>query len=316
MVQEVKDSSKDVILWPFEFSVDDAYMLEVGDLYILVYKNKAPVLSEGVQVEIVTPFLVADIRTIHFTQSADVLFYLSTGYQQRRLSRASDTSWTLSTTTSSPPPSFEDDTDISLGTATLTPGATTGTGITFTASSAVFLNADVGRFIIFGASRGEIVTFTDTSNVVVDILDDFPDTTPISAGYWLLRLSPQTTLDPNKSSPVGGVVTLTAGIAAFRVADVGKYIQIYGGVVKVETFTSTTVVKGTLLSPMGDTNLLNPAAADAGTWTLQEASWTTDNGWPRTESSFRDASGKPPHWRNTPRGGSHGRTIMKTSPLG
>lgn len=287
MIKEVKDSSKDTILWPFEFSVDDAYILEVGDLYIRVYKNKAPVMNGPTHVEIVTPFAVADIRSIHMTQSADVLFTFHSSYQQRKLSRVSDTSWALNLQTTVPPPSFVADTDISLGTATLTPGATTGTGVTFTASGAVFLNADVGRYIIFGAARAEIVTFTDTSHVVADIIDDFPDTNPIAAGSWLLRLSPQTTLNPNKSKPVGSQVTLTAGVAAFRVADVGKYIKIYGGVVLIKTFTSTTVVKGTLLSAMGETTLADPAATDAGTWTLEVASWSASRGWPRTGEFFQ-----------------------------
>src|SRR6185295_19769472 len=85
MVSEVKDSSKDTIVMAFEFSVDVSYILEVGDLYIRVYKNLAQVLisAGGPPVEIVTPFVVADIRSIHTTQSADVLFMFHGSYQQR-----------------------------------------------------------------------------------------------------------------------------------------------------------------------------------------------------------------------------------------
>lgn len=286
-VNEVKDSTKDTILWPFEFSVDDAYILEVGDLYIRVYKNKAPVLLVGVHVEIVTTFVVADIRSIHMTQSADVLFTFHSSYQQRKLSRVSDTSWALNTQDVIPPPTFAADTDVAAGVATLTPGATTGDSVTFTASNGVFQAGDVGRQLIAGAARAEIITYTNATHVVANVLDDFPDTSAIPAGSWFLRLSPQFSLDPNKSAPVGSVVTVTMTTGAFRFADIGKYIKIYGGVIKLEKYISTNSMSGRLLSPMGDTTLANPGPAEAGAWTLEVASWSDTRGWPRTGEFFQ-----------------------------
>jgi hypothetical protein len=353
MVKEVKDSAKDTIVLPFEFSVDDSYILEVGDLYIRVYKDFAPVLNVGVHVEIVTPFVVADIREIHFTQSADILFLFHGTYQQRKLSRVSDTNWTLSTQVAAPPPSFEDDTDLG---DTLAPSANTGSGVTFRAGSAIFLAADDGRQIVAGASRAVITSITNTTEVVADILDAFAQpitaasntlvstatavgsvahglavgdfilltdgaqagqmrevtgivnvdnatiatafsvnqtTTawskivPLASGAWHLRFSPQTTLNPNKSTPIGAVVTLVAGAAAFRAADVGKYLVIYGGVVRITTFDSTTQVKGVLESAMGDTDLADPGAAPAGSWFLQTNSWTAGTGFPRTGEFYQ-----------------------------
>jgi len=352
-IAEVKDSSKDTILWPFEFSVDDAYILEIGDQYLRVYRDKAQVLSMGSPVEIATPFAVADIRSIHFTQSADVLFVFHGSYQQRVLSRVSDTSWTLTTFTASPPPSFEDDTDLG---DTLAPEANTGTSIQFRAGSGIFLASDVGRQIVSGSSRAVITTFTDSTEVVADILDDFnqsitagpatlssvgttvtstahgaaagdfvqvtsgaqagqmreiasitdPDTfelvsafsvdqttqnwnkiVPIANGSWALRLSPQTTLDPNIKEPVGAQVTLVAGADAFRTTDVGKYIAVYGGLIKITVRDSVTQVRGTLLSEMTETNDANPSAAPAGAWTLETASWSATEGWPRTGEFFQ-----------------------------
>jgi len=353
-IKEVKDSTKDTILWPFEFSVDDAYMLEVGDFYVRIYKTKAPVLDTGVHVEVVTPFVVADVREIHMTQSADVLFLFHSTYQQRKLSRVSDISWSLTSMAPSPPPSFEADTDLG---DTLALEATSGTTIQARAGSAIFLNADVGRQIIAGAGRAIITAFTDTSEVVVDIIDPFteaitagPNTltsvgtavtstahgaaignfvqltagaqagqireivgtptadtftlltaftvdqgvgvawnkiVPIASGAWRLRLSPQTTLDPDKKSPIGTLVTLVAGVAAFRSGDAGKYVKIYGGVVRLTTFNSTTNMSGILESEMGDTTDANPAAAPAGAWTLEVASWSVANGYPRTGDFFQ-----------------------------
>lgn len=353
-IKEVKDSSKDTILIPFEFSVSDAYMLEVGDLYIRIYKTKAAVLNVGVHVEVVTPFDVLSIREIHFTQSNDVLFLFHEDFQQRKLSRVSDTSWSLTLQTASPPPSFEADTNLG---DTLAPEANSGSTIQFRAGSAIFLNADVGRQIISGAGRAVITTFTDTSEVIADILDPFsqaitagPATLtsvgtavtsvahgaaignfaqltagaqsgqireitatptadtftmltaftvdqgvgvawnkiiPIASGSWFLRLSPQTTLNPTLKAPVGASVGLAAGVAAFRAADVGKYIVVYGGVIRLTVFTSTTAMTGIIESELSESTTADPAAADAGTWTLEESSWSLTRGYPRTGEFYQ-----------------------------
>lgn len=353
-IKEVKDSSKDTILLPFEFSITDAYMLEVGDLYIRIYKTKAPVLNVGVHVEVVTPFDVAMIREIHFTQSNDVLFLFHGDFQQRKLSRVSDTSWSITLQAATPPPSFEADTNLG---DTLAPEANSGSAVQFRAGSAIFLNADVGRQIISGAGRAVITTFTDTSEVIADILDPFnqsitagPATltsvgtavtsvahgattgnfvqltagaqagqireivaTPtadtitlltaftvdqgvgvawnkivqIAVGEWSLRLSPQTTLDATIKAPIGASVSVTAGVAAFRAADVGKYIVVYGGVIKLTVFTSTTVMTGLLMSELTEAVDANPAVTAAGTWTLEESSWSITRGYPRTGEFYQ-----------------------------
>jgi hypothetical protein len=301
-VKEVKDSTKDTILIPFEFSASVSYMLEFGHLYIRVYKNGAAVLTSagGPQVEIVTPYTETDLRSIHFTQSADVLFLFHPSFAQRKLSRTSDTSWTLSTITYTPPPSFEADTDISGGTATLTLGATTGTNVLVTASAAVFLEGDVGRQIIIAAGRAVIISFgasagdvaSPNDNVRIDILDNFASTGPHAAGTWLLRLSPQATLDPNIKEPVKAQVTLVAGKNSFRTADVGKFIHIYGGVVKITVRDSATQVKGDILSALSLAAAADPAAAPAGAWTLEEASWSAARGFPRTGEFFQGRLGQ------------------------
>lgn len=72
--------------------------------------------------------------------------------------------------------------------ATLTPGATTGTGITFTASAAVFTATDVGKTLegASGSGVAEIVSVTDASHVVADITQAFASVAAIAAGDWRL----------------------------------------------------------------------------------------------------------------------------------
>lgn len=257
-------------------------------------------LTTATIVEVITPYTEGDLRSLHFTQSADVLFLFHSLYGQRKLSRVSDTSWTLSTITYTPPPSFEADTDISGATVTLTLAATSGTGVIVTASAAVFLQGDVGRQLIIGPGRAVIVAFgasagdtaSPNDNVRIDILDPFASTGPHAAGTWLLRLSPQATLDPNIKEPIGAQVTLVAGTPTFRAADVGKFIHIYGGVVKVTTFDTASQVKGTIQSALGLAAAADPAAAPAGAWTLEVASWSAARGFPRTGEFFQGRLGQ------------------------
>ena len=76
--------------------------------------------------------------------------------------------------------------------ATLTPGATTGSAITFTASASVFTSGMVGRQLwrksITGEEigRAEITTFTSGTVVECTILVDFDSTDAIPAGEWYL----------------------------------------------------------------------------------------------------------------------------------
>jgi hypothetical protein len=84
---------------PFAFSTTDTYVLEFGELYIRVFKNKGLVVDgSGNPVEIVSPYLEADLFDLDAdTQSADVLYIFHRGYAPMTLSRSSDIAWTLTT---------------------------------------------------------------------------------------------------------------------------------------------------------------------------------------------------------------------------
>lgn len=68
--------------------------------------------------------------------------------------------------------------------ATLTPGATTGTGVTFTAGSSVFTASMVGDQIRYGSSRAVISGYTSGTQVTATITVDFPSISPIASGDW------------------------------------------------------------------------------------------------------------------------------------
>lgn len=87
--------------------------------------------------EITTPFETADLPNLKFTQQADVMFIASSAKPMQKLSRLTASTFSIADivydTTVYPP--FE---AINVTSTTLTPSATTGTGITVTASTAIF----------------------------------------------------------------------------------------------------------------------------------------------------------------------------------
>jgi hypothetical protein len=99
------DAKGEARLIPFQFSTVQAYALEFGDRYIRIWMNGGQVVyppahpDAGDIVEIVTPYLLADIPRIKFTQSADVLTLVHPNYEPRELTRTDHHLWTLSVIT-------------------------------------------------------------------------------------------------------------------------------------------------------------------------------------------------------------------------
>lgn len=115
-VAEVKNSIAYTRLIQFIFSSEQAYALEVGDLYIRVYAYGARVGS----FEVVTPYVTADLKKLQFVQSADQMWILHPDYVPRVLTRTDHTTWTLEEF------EFEDGPygEVNQTTTTLTPGDT------------------------------------------------------------------------------------------------------------------------------------------------------------------------------------------------
>ena len=97
--------------------------------------------------------------------------------------------------------------------ATLTPGAVTGTGISFTASTAVFLASDVGNELWkkpsattgIGSGRAVITAYVSPTVVTGTILVDFDTTAAIAAGEWHIAAETITGLWPLEGQTVAVV---------------------------------------------------------------------------------------------------------------
>jgi hypothetical protein len=78
-VNSVKTSSNFTRLIPFEFNVDQAYILEFGEQYFRIHKDGGTVVSGGNPVEVATVYTSAQVSGIKFTQSASTTTLTANG---------------------------------------------------------------------------------------------------------------------------------------------------------------------------------------------------------------------------------------------
>ena len=198
-ISEVKTSANKTRLVPFEFSTTQTYILEFGNQYIRIYKDKGQVQSGGSAVEIATPYLTAELFDIKFAQSADVMYIVHPNHAARKLSRTSHINWTLTQIDFTKGPMQDPNTT----TTTLNPGQTAvGTGVSLAASAttginggAGFASTDVGRFVFLHGGYAKITAFTDTTNVTIEILTTLSAST--ATENWRLGAFSDTTGHPS-----------------------------------------------------------------------------------------------------------------------
>ena len=131
------DDKKCVLVHSFQFSVNTKFMLEFGDLYVRFWSNDLQVESGGSPLEVVTPYLEADLYELQIRAVNDVVYIVHPDYPVGKLTRLADDNWTYAEADLSLP--FVDP-DVNSTTVTLTPDALTGSiGI---AASADAFDAD------------------------------------------------------------------------------------------------------------------------------------------------------------------------------
>lgn len=104
--------------------------------------------------ELTIPYVAADLSKIRYAQSGDVVWLACDGYQQRRIERRNNDSWSIILYESDSGPF----TVIDTNSVTLTPSVYEGNG-TLTASKPMFTSADVGKlFRIFHGGQTKKAT--------------------------------------------------------------------------------------------------------------------------------------------------------------
>ena len=94
-VSTAKSASAKTRLIPFQFTDDQAYVIEFGNEYCRFYKDDGRIESGGSPVEIATTYETADLFDLMFAQSADTMFIAHRDFPPRQLTRSSHTSWAI-----------------------------------------------------------------------------------------------------------------------------------------------------------------------------------------------------------------------------
>mgnify|MGYP007083423380 FL=1 len=266
----VKEQSKRTRLIPFVYSATDAYVLELGDTYMRVWREGALV---GGPYELTTPYATADLLSVDYTQGADTMFLFLQTKPIYRLRRFSSTNWVLDVAPLDPGPFGEigrrQSTAITLGSASA--GATTATS-----GSAAFLNSDVGRFITYQGGLLRVTLVTGATTADVTVTSAFPSTT-LPSGSWVMAGSPKTGCTPSAAGPVGATITLTLDAAGWRSTDVGAHVQINGGLARITSYSSGTAVSAVVLSELSGTT-----KAELESWSVEYPVWNASDGYPAT----------------------------------
>lgn len=115
--------------------------------------------------EIASPYDEDEIWDIQFVQSEDIMYLIHYGFAPRKLSRTSDTSWTLATVSFLRGPFLDDN----ITATTMTPSADAGAGVTLTASTDTFTTDHVGSYWRIKSGVVKVTAYTSATVVTVTV---------------------------------------------------------------------------------------------------------------------------------------------------
>jgi hypothetical protein len=259
----------------FTFNRDQAYMIEMGDGYMRFIKDREQIESSpGVPYEIVSPYTAAMLDDVEFVQGADTMFLVHPEVTPYRLQRFGDTNWRLLAVPFTVEPFAE--LGVKPATALTVASLGVGTGVNFNAVGS-FFPSDKDRDIVASSGMATVTAYVDANNVTCEIKSAFPSLVTASGG-WTIQGSPQTNLTPSVAGPVdtGVLMSLSAGGWRPGTAEVGKFIRINGGLVKVLSYNSPTDLTGRIIQVMSS---VVPAIPNS--WSLESSIWGGANGYPR-----------------------------------
>ena len=222
-VNSVKTSSNFTRLIPFEFNVEQAYILEFGEQYFRVHKDGGTVVSGGNPVEVATVYTSAQVSEIKFTQSADVMYLVHPSHPVQKITRTSHTAWTITEVNFLRGPMQDPNTS----TTTLTANGRTGS-VTITASASTFVSTDVGRLVKLHDGFAKITNFSSATSVTATVQENAEGRTELMPSYTATTIAffegdPSSTgLEHNDR------ITDTAGNFITEGFKVGQKVQISG----------------------------------------------------------------------------------------
>jgi hypothetical protein len=285
-VAELPSNASDgVRLVPFQFSVDDSYMLCFVHQRMYVIKNGSLITNingSGNNYLSVSSITSAIVDDMCWTQSADTLIVVHPDLQPVQIQRTSDSAWTATTITFDSIPKYAFNIDFHTNNAsTLTPSAVSG-NITLTSSTT---HHDTGT-----AQAGTTATITlkATASATDDLYNGMYVTITGGTGSGQVRLiddyvgsTKVATVDVAFSPAPDN--TSTYSLTTWTTQSVNQYVNVSPqGRARIVQYVSASVVNAVVEYPF-----FNTSAVAAGSWELEhnyEDVWSANRGWPRTVS--------------------------------
>ena len=272
-----------VRLVPFEFSVNDSYMLCFTHQRMYIIKNgvvQTNINGSGNNYLVVSSITSAMLNGMCWTQSADTLIVVHPDLQPVRITRTSDTAWTATAITFDSIPKYAYNIDFHTNNgSTLTPSAVSG-NVTLTASTT---HHDSGSA---QAGSSTTITLKNTSSATDDIYNGMYVTITSGTGAGQIRIIEDyvgstkvaTVNIPFSPAPNG---TSNYEITTWTTQSVNQYINVQPqGRARITRYVSSTVVEAVTEYPFFNTTVIG-----AGRWELEhgyEDVWSTARGWPRS----------------------------------
>lgn len=268
---------------PFEFNVNDSYMLIFTNQRMYVFKDKVLITNingTGNSYLSISPVTSSILSTMCWTQSADTLIVTHKDINPIKIVRgATDASWTVEYIDFTGIPKYAYTLGVYKPTGTMTPSsdagnitltasqtAVTGTAQTGSTSTTIKLAAAASATIDF--YKGMTVEITGGTGVgQYAIITAYNGTTKVATVDSIWSTTPSN--------------TSTYSIQIFHESSVGQYVNsTVQGRAKIVKFTSATVVEAYTEVPF-----FNTSAIASGSWELEagyEDVWSDARGWPRT----------------------------------
>jgi hypothetical protein len=283
-IYDFGSSFTDFKVIPFEFSVDDSYLLVFVNQRIYVFKSgvlQANINGSGNDYITATDITTAMLDEINYTQAVDTLILCHEDLQTKRLVRNSDTSWTLENLPITNLPQYAYSFDTHMPDFTITPSASTG-NITITASA---VTTDTGTAQAGSANtitlksassygtddqpNGMFITLTSgTGSGQTRHVENYVASTKVLTVYPAWDTAPDNTTGYK--------------VEAFAPSAVGEYAQVTStfGRARYVEYVSSTVMKAVTEVDFFDTDDIV-----AGFWESEhgyEDVWSNTRGWPRS----------------------------------
>jgi len=226
----------------------------------------------GKIVEITTTYTTAQLSTINYAQSADVLLLAQQDHAPAKLTRTSHTSWTLTDIDFTDGPYLDEN----ITTTTLYASADTGS-VTITASAALFASTDVGRLIRFREVLE--VTYDEWAASTSYANNEF-----VRYNGHVYKQVTGSTQTSGNTPPVH-----TSGTETYGAID-WEYRHDDTGYVKITGFTSSTVVTATVKEDDGGISVLphNIVGSSNATTKWSLGSFSSTTGFPRAIGFYEE----------------------------